>query len=136
MRQPSFCVTASHPLTWCDRAGATVRCLTVAESACLMGFPSGWQLPAGSRAGTRAVGNAVPVPLAAAIMRAAIGEREGTEQDPVDPVVPAPVVPVPAERPLADERALLRRALRRLERRVLVLERRSQHRRGGGQAQD
>ena len=125
VRQPSFCVTASHPLTWCDRAGATVRCLTVAESACLMGFPSGWQLPAGSRAGTRAVGNAVPVPLAAAIMRAAIGEREGAEQDPVVPVVPVPVVPVPAERPLADERALLRRALRRLERRVLVLERRS-----------
>ena len=39
-----------------------------------MGFPPGWQLPLGSRNGIRAVGNAVPVPLAAAIMRAAMGE--------------------------------------------------------------
>ena len=59
VQQPAFCVTASHPLTWCDPGGATVRCLTVAESACLMGFPPGWKLPLGSRNGLRAVGNAV-----------------------------------------------------------------------------
>ena len=77
VQQPAFCVTASHPLTWCDRNGATVRCLTVAESACLMGFPSSWKLPLGSRNGLRAVGNAVPVPLGAAIMRAALPGRLG-----------------------------------------------------------
>ena len=65
VQQPAFCVTASHPLTWCDPGGATVSCLTVAESACLMGFPPGWQLPLGSRNGIRAVGNAVPVPRGA-----------------------------------------------------------------------
>ena len=53
-QQPAFTVTASHPLIWCTRAGATVRCLTVAESAALMGFPPDWKLPLGSRAGLRA----------------------------------------------------------------------------------
>ena len=61
-QQPAFTVTASHPLIWCTRAGATVRCLTVAESAALMGFPPDWKLPLGSRAGLRAAGNAVPPP--------------------------------------------------------------------------
>ena len=38
-----------------------------------MGFAREWALPSGSRAGLRAVGNAVPPPLAAAVMRAAMG---------------------------------------------------------------
>ena len=59
VQQPAFCVTASHPHTWCDRAGVTVRCLKPSESAVLMGFPRSWRLPLGSRVGTRAVGNAV-----------------------------------------------------------------------------
>ena len=33
VQQPSFTVTASHPLIWARRDGTTVRCLTVAESA-------------------------------------------------------------------------------------------------------
>ena len=70
-QQPAFTVTASHPLIWCDRAGATARCLTVAESAVLMGFPPGWALPSGARAGMRAVGNSVPPPLARAVMACA-----------------------------------------------------------------
>ena len=37
-----------------------------------MGFAREWALPAGARAGLRAVGNAVPPPLAAAVMRAAL----------------------------------------------------------------
>ena len=53
VQQPSFCVTASHPLTWCDPEGATVRCLTVAESACLMAF-----LRAGSCRSARATASA------------------------------------------------------------------------------
>ena len=68
----AFTVTASHPLTWCSRDGKTVRCLNVKESAILMGFPETWLLPNGSRAGIRAVGNAVPPPLAKAIMVAAV----------------------------------------------------------------
>lgn len=68
---PAHTVTASHPLTWCEANGRTVRCLTVKETAVLQGFPSQWLLPKGSRAGIRALGNAVCPPLAAAIMRAA-----------------------------------------------------------------
>ena len=62
VQQPSFCVTASHPHVWCDRAGVTVRCLTPSESAVLMGFPRSWRLPLGSRVGMKAVGNAVRCP--------------------------------------------------------------------------
>ena len=72
MQQPAFTITASHPLIWCDRAGVTLRCLHVSESALLMGFEPGWKLPLGSRVGLRAVGNAVPPPLSAAVMRAAV----------------------------------------------------------------
>ena len=115
VQQPAFTVTASHPLIWCTRAGATVRCLTVVESAALMGFPSDWALPSGSRAGLRAVGNAVPPPLAKAVMMAA--------------APPAPSAPpaLPAqERCASNELAGLRRKLRRLTKRVDVLEGRDQ----------
>ena len=126
VQQPAFCVTASHPLTWCDPAGATVRCLTVAESACLMGFPPGWQLPRGSRDGIRAVGNAVPVPLSAAIMRAALGETPAAaglagvaaaDAAEADALAPSP------ERPPASKERARRRTLRRLDKRVATLER-------------
>ena len=116
VQQPAFCVTASHPLTWCNPGGATVRCLTVAESACLMGFPSAWQLPLGSRNGLRAVGNAVPVPLSAAIMRAALGEVPPSAE-PAAAIAPGP------ERPPRTTRARRRRTLRRLMKRVATLER-------------
>ena len=112
VQQPAFCVTASHPLTWCDPGGATVRCLTVAESACLMGLPSSWKLPLGSRNGLRAVGNAVPVPLSAAIMRAALGETPAA--DGLDAL---------SHSPERRTRKRARRALRRLEKRVATLER-------------
>ena len=125
VQQPAFCVTASHPLTWCDSGGATVRCLTVAESACLMGFPPGWQLPLGSRNGIRAVGNAVPVPLAAAIMRAAMGEDAPVGEAAgasvgasVGASIGASVINQPTAR-----KPVHRRALRRLKRRVAALER-------------
>ena len=121
VQQPAFCVTASHPLTWCDSGGVTVRCLTVAESACLMGFPPGWQLPLGSRNGIRAVGNAVPVPLAAAIMRAAMGEDAPVGEAAgasVGASAGASVINQPTARKLVH-----RRALRRLKRRVAALER-------------
>ena len=63
--------TASHPLTWCRADGRTVRCLTVEETAIIQGFPQKWMLPRGSRAGIRALGNAVAPPVARAVMRAA-----------------------------------------------------------------
>ena len=123
-QQPAFTVTASHPLIWCTRAGATVRCLTVAESAALMGFPPDWKLPLGSRAGLRAVGNAVPPPLARAVMTcAATAARSAPPTTP--PAPPAPQEPVPPgepERGASNELAGLRRKLRRLARRVDVLE--------------
>ena len=75
VHEQSFTVTASHPLTWTDRAGYTNRCFTVAESACLMGFQKDWILPPGSRKGQKAVGNSVPVQLSRAIMQAAIDAR-------------------------------------------------------------
>ena len=76
VQDPAFTVTASHPLIWCTRVGATVRCLTVFESAVLMGFPPDWWLPQGSRVGLRAVGNAVPPPLAKAVMALAKAHAE------------------------------------------------------------
>ena len=83
-----------------------------------MGFAPAWQLPAGSRAGLRAVGNAVPPPLAKAVMACA---------DHAATALPAGSVPGPnAEertRPdtHADEMAVLRRKLRRLSKRVAAL---------------
>lgn len=64
--------TASHPLTWCDADGVTVRCLTVRETAVLMGFREDWLLPSSYVNAIRALGNAVPPPLARAIMESAI----------------------------------------------------------------
>ena len=89
MQQPAFTITASHPLLWCDRDGSTVRCLTVAESALLMGFPPGWQLPSGSRVGLRAVGNAVPPPLAHAVMACSKAHAGPAAPPPSPPHEPA-----------------------------------------------
>ena len=66
---------ASHPLVWCKADGTTIRCLTVTETAILLGFPKEWMLPNGSRAGIRAIGNAVAPPVAKAIMQAACEAR-------------------------------------------------------------
>lgn len=64
-------IVGTHPLTWCNRDGDTVRCLNVRESAVLMGFSADWQLPKGQRVGMLAVGNAIPPPLARCLMEAA-----------------------------------------------------------------
>ena len=69
--EQAFTVCASHALTWCDREGKTVRVMTAAESAVLMGFPPEWRLPSGSRNAQRAVGNAMCTHLSRAIMQAA-----------------------------------------------------------------
>ena len=46
--------------------------MTSAESAILMGFPSDWRLPHGSRVSQKAVGNALCVDMSKAIMVAAM----------------------------------------------------------------
>ena len=68
---PAHTVTASHPLTWCNANGDTIRCLTPKETAIVQGFPSTWLLPRRSRDAIRALGNAVPPPVGEAIMKAA-----------------------------------------------------------------
>ena len=125
VQQPSFTVTASHPLIWARRDGTTVRCLTVAESAVLMGFAPGWKLPSGSRAGLRAVGNAVPPPLACAVMTAATGRAHAPEALPP----PSPESPSTSseEPPLpATTLAELQGSVRRIKRRLDELERRAE----------
>lgn len=67
-----FTVTASHPMTWVDEGGASLGCLSWRHGAALMGFPTEWSFPHTSRAAQRAVGNAIPPPLAKAIMEAAM----------------------------------------------------------------
>ena len=131
VQQPAFAVTASHPLIWCTRAGATVRCLTVVESAALMGFPTDWKLPVGSRAGLRAVGNAVPPPLARAVMACAAKAAAAAPPAPsAPPALPAqeqaPPAPPEHERCADSELIGLRRKLRRLTKRVDALEGRGQ----------
>ena len=78
--------TASHPLTWCTAEGQTVRCLSVRETAIIMGFPDDWMLPSSSRDAFRALGNAVPPPLSSAIMAAAVqaASAVSTAQDALD----------------------------------------------------
>lgn len=68
---PSHTQTASHPLMWCDKHGNTQRCLSIAETAVVMGFPPTWMLPQHCRPAVRALGNAVPPALSYAIMSAA-----------------------------------------------------------------
>lgn len=73
----SFTVCAGHALTWCGSDGQTVRVMTARDSSILMGFPSSWRLPKGSRVSQRAVGNAVCVALSKAITLAAIAVLNG-----------------------------------------------------------
>lgn len=67
-----FTVTASHPMTWVDENNNSLGCLSWRHSAALMGFPQNWTFPRTSRGAQRAVGNAIPPPLAKAMMEAAM----------------------------------------------------------------
>ena len=53
--------------------------MTSAESAILMGFPSKWRLPHGSRVSQRAVGNALCVEMSKAIVEAAMNVHATVE---------------------------------------------------------
>ena len=93
VQEQAFTVTASHPLTWCQQGGKTIRCLTPEECALLQGFPADWRLPAGSRLGIRAAGNAIPPPMAAAIVRCAL--RAAGLHAPSPPPIPTPLPALP-----------------------------------------
>ena len=84
----SHTVCSGHALTWCHPDGKTVRVMTARDSSVLMGFPSSWRLPKGSRVSQRAVGNAVCVALSKAITLAAIAVLNG------DAVVATPPTPI------------------------------------------
>ena len=113
----SFTVCAGHALTWCDAVGKTVRVMTARESVHLMGFPSTWALPHGSRAAQRAIGNAMCVALSKAIMRAAIAVQNG------DASVPGEVDTVPTHSPAPTENSPPTYGqYRRLRRRIVELE--------------
>ena len=67
-----FTICASHPLTFCDRNGSTVRVMKPQEGASLMGFSTQWRLPTGQRNAQRAIGNALCVAMSTAIMNAVV----------------------------------------------------------------
>ena len=108
-------------MTWCDAGGGTVRVMTARDSAMLMGFPTTWALPKGSRAAQRAVGNAMCVALSKAIVLAAVAVQKGEVSVPSEAVT-APAAPslAPTKTPRAFEVSYKQH--RRLRRRVEALE--------------
>ena len=123
--EQAFTLTASHPLTWANRDGSTIRCLTPSECALLQGFPAHWRLPPGSRVGIRAAGNAIPPLLASSIVRAAL-EAAGYQAPPPPPSTaappsdPPPPQPAPPTEPAAPTVSVAK--YRALKRRVEMLE--------------
>ena len=78
VEEQAFTVCASHALTWVEHDGRTVKVMSAQDSAVLMGFKASWRLAKGSRNAQRMVGNALCVPMARAIMEAAISIETGT----------------------------------------------------------
>ena len=112
----SFTVCASHALTWCDRDGTSLRVMNSMESAVLMGFPSGWRLPHGSRVSQRAVGNALCVEMSKAIMDAAIKVPPRSPPPPSKLATNRPTDAQPREYNTAGELHRIYKRLRRMER--------------------
>ena len=77
VHKPAYTVCASHPLTWCNADGSVVRCMTPREGAMLQGMSGDFRLPCTQRAAQRAVGNAVHVDVACAIVACAQGVDAG-----------------------------------------------------------
>lgn len=99
-----FTVLASHPMTWLDSDGKSLGCLTWRHSAALMGFGPEWRFPKTTRAAQRAAGNAVPPPLAKAIMIAAIQVQHGSPDLP-PPLEPSELMGVGESAPPAPPRS-------------------------------
>ena len=96
VEEQAFTVCASHALTWAQRDGRTVKVMTARDSAVLMGFGTSWRLSKGSRAAQRAVGNALCVSMAKAIMQAAISLETGAPLPPLTSLEPPPLTVVAA----------------------------------------
>jgi len=123
IQQPTFTVTAAHPLQWANHDGKTIRCCTPAEQALLQTFPPTWAMPSGYRLSIHAAGNAIPPTLAAHIMRCAMATSEAAPSPPPPPPLALPPPPLPA---VADAKqkakAPTSAQLRALKRRVAALE--------------
>ena len=116
VEEAAFTVCASHALTWCDASGRTVRVMTARESAVLMGIPSRWRLPSRSRDAARAVGNALSVEMARAIVEAAASVLSGTPPPRAElSSTPTPPAEVPLARSSDDGLRRVRRRLRAIE---------------------
>ena len=82
--RPTFTITASHPLVWCNFDRSLVRCMTPRESAILVGLPQNWILPNGSILAQKAVGNVVSPAIAKAVVEAELSitfEENDKEMD-------------------------------------------------------
>lgn len=135
VEEPGFTVCASHALTWCDGSGRTARVMTARESAVLMGFPTRWRLPRRSRDAQRAVGNALSVEMARAIVEAAASVLSGTPPPRAEPSpIPTPPTEVPHVRPANDGLRRVRRRLRAIETLLRELVE-SRHDADGGEAE-
>ena len=127
----SFTIIASHPLVWTD-GRETVRCISVEESAALVGFPPAWKPNANKKFGMRGVGNAV-APCVAQLLAQYLVQRTTAPGAPAAPAAPAAPQPEQAETPLPHATTLLvveslAQAIAGLKRRVDMLEGEWQHR--------
>ena len=96
--EPTHTITASHNLVFCNNPSTTLRCVKPCEASVLLGFPTSWRLPAGSKAAQRGVGNAFAPPLAKLIVEILV------KMEPLEAPPPAPTV----DSNLRDEVAALR----------------------------
>lgn len=117
VEEQAFTVCASHALTWVEHDGRTVKVMSAHDSAVLMGFKACWRLAKGSRNAQRMVGNALCVPMARAIMVAAISIETGT---------PIPTCVISNDRPTLLEPTIEQQKkpsdFRRLKRRIRTIE--------------
>ena len=114
VQEQAFTVCASHALTWCDREGKTIKVMSSADSAVLMGFPRSWRLPHGSRVSQRAVGNALCVEMSKSIMEAAI--QVHVQPSPLPSQDARPKRATPSDDSLPNSTDDLHRILKRLKR--------------------
>lgn len=79
MDEPAWTLTATHwNNKWLETGGGGRRYLTVREMARLKGFDDSWRFAGAEDDVMRQVGNAVPPPMAAALMAAIRDALAGT----------------------------------------------------------
>lgn len=106
-RGPGTALTLDEPLgtittvtQWCLVRGDRMRFLAPDELRRAMGFPEGYRLPRTVKAAVRCVGNAVAVPVARAVIEAALAVLSGPGRPaPVAPAAPARGAAAPVTHP-------------------------------------